>query len=180
MNKEVFIINGQNSAGKDTFVAYVASKLQYPSVINFSSVDKIKDIARIIGWDGTKTERNRKFLFDLKVLCSEYNDMPFNSMKDIVNEFYRFTFYRMLFLHIREPEEIERAKNEFNAKTILVVRDSVEQVTSNIADKNVFNYDYDIIIDNNGTLKDLSNKATDFVNDFIISSYINNSFKNKY
>ena len=42
------------------------------------------------------------------------------------------------------------------------------------------NYDYDIIIDNNGTLKDLSNKATDFVNDFIISSYINNSFKNKY
>lgn len=52
----------------------------------------------------------------------------------------------MLFLHIREPEEIERAKNEFGAKTVLVKRDSIKHITSNMADGRVFNYEYDTAI----------------------------------
>ena len=135
MAKQVFIINGFNGVGKDSFVSLVSECIP---TMNFSSVDKVKEIAKIIGWSGKKTEKDRKFLSDLKLLCTDYNNMPFNSMADKVSEFLN-SDNEVLFLHIREPEEIEKAKNAFNAMTVLVKRDSVEQVTSNMADKNVFN-----------------------------------------
>lgn len=160
MKKKVFIINGSGGVGKDTFVSMVANASEAP-VMNFSSVDKIKKIAEIIGWTGAKTEKDRRFLSDLKLLCTEYNDMPFNSMNEKVKEFYDNSA-AMLFLHIREPEEIEKAKEAFNARTILIKRDSVKQITTNMADKNVFNYRYDIIIDNNGSLNALRERATNF------------------
>jgi hypothetical protein len=36
-----------------------------------------------------------------------------------------------------------------------------------MADENVYNYTYDIIIENNGTLEELTTKAIEFVNDFV-------------
>ena len=77
MNKKIFIINGSGGVGKDTFVELVS---EFASIMNFSSVDKVKDIAKEIGWNGTKTEKDRKFLSDLKILTAEYCDMPFQSM----------------------------------------------------------------------------------------------------
>ena len=172
MNKQVFIINGSGGVGKDKFVSLVSCNIQSPylyAVINYSSVNKVKEIAKQIGWDGvSKTEKDRKFLSDLKLLCTEYNNMPFNDMKEIVNKFNSDKLAYMLFLHIREPEEIEKAKNAFNAKTILVRRDSIEHITSNMADENVFNYNYDIVINNNGTIEELDDKALDFVFDFFV------------
>lgn len=170
MNKQVFIINGSGGVGKDTLIELIANCTGF-SIMNFSSVDKVKEIARKIGWDGGKTEKDRKFLSDLKLLCSEYNDMPFKSMDSTVNAFYNSDAL-MLFLHIREPEEIERAKNEFDAMTVLVKRDSVKHITSNMADGRVFNYAYDIIIDNDGDIDAFREKAQSFVNDFISGSIL--------
>ena len=171
MNKQVFIINGSGGCGKDTFVSLVAD-ITYTT--NFSSVDKIKEIARIAGWDGGKTEKDRKFLSDLKLLCTDYNDLPLNSMKDKYEEFLNDDS-NFLFLHIREPEEIEKAKRIFDAKTILVKRDSVKHITSNMADANVFNYDYDVVINNDEGIEELIDKAYYFVKDFK-----NNQLKNEY
>ena len=159
MAKQVFIINGSGGVGKDAFVSFVSELIP---TLNFSSVDKVKEVAKIIGWDGGKTEKDRKFLSDLKLLCTDYNDMPFNSMADKVVEFINSNFI-FLFLHIREPQEIERAKIAFHAKTILIKRDSIGHITSNMADNNVFNYDYDFVVCNDGTLDELKNKATNFV-----------------
>lgn len=159
MAKQVFIINGNGGVGKDTFVSLVSELVP---TVNFSSVDKVKEIARIIGWDGGKTEKDRKFLSDLKLLCTDYNDMPFNSMKKKVVEFMNSN-YTFLFLHIREPQEIKKAKSAFGAKTVLIKRDSIEHIISNMADKNVFNYDYDFVIGNNGTLDELKNEAIKFI-----------------
>ena len=164
--KQIFIINGSGGSGKDTFVSLVRECMeeelnQNNLVDNFSSVDKVKEIAKIIGWDGKKTEKDRKFLSDLKLLCTEYNNMPFKSMQEKVEEF-KNDDAEFLFLHIREPEEIEKAKKVFNAETILIIRDNIKQITSNMADKNVRDYDYDIIIYNNGTFKELKSKAVDF------------------
>ena len=90
--KQIFIINGSGGSGKDTFVSLVRECMeeglnQNNLVDNFSSVDKVKEIAKIIGWDGKKTEKDRKFLSDLKLLCTEYNNMPFKSMQEKVEEF---------------------------------------------------------------------------------------------
>ena len=162
-NKQVFIINGMARSGKDTFVDLVTERLPIGAVMNYSSIDKIKEIAKKIGWDGRKTERDRKFLSDLKVLCTGYNDLPFRSLRHKVEEFYEDHYARMLFLHIREPEEIERAKEAFRAKSISIIRPSIEQITSNMADANVYHYNYDITIYNDGTLEDYKKKALDFI-----------------
>lgn len=156
--KRVFILNGCGGVGKDTFVDFVG---EYVPTIHFSSVTKVKEIAKAIGWDGGKTEKDRKLLSDLKLLCSEYNDMPLNSMREMVEEF-KTSNGLALFLDIREPDEIEIAKQAFNAETILVVRDSVDHISSNMADDNVYNYTYDYIIDNNGSEEDLKETARTF------------------
>ena len=171
MIQQVFIVNGSGGVGKDTFISFIDYRT---TVVNFSSVDKIKDIAKMIGWDGGKTEKDRKFLSDLKLLCTSYNDMPFNSMKNKYESFLK-TNAHFLFLHIREPNEIERAKNAFNAKTILVKRESVKHITSNMADENVYNYKYDIVINNNGNIEELRDKAFCFVSDFF-----NDKLKSEY
>lgn len=175
MNKQIFVINGFGGVGKDTFVELVSLELnnklkRFHTVVNFSSVDRVKEIAREIGWDGRKTEKDRKFLSDLKSLTRDYCDMPFRSMKNEIKEFLESEEGQVLFLHIREPEEIKRVVNEFCAKTILVVRDSVTQITSNTSDKNVFDYHYDFIVDNNGAIEELREKAKQFVNEMLIQS----------
>lgn len=175
MNKQIFIINGSGGIGKDTFVELVSVELndklkRFHTVVNFSSVDRVKEIAKEIGWDGRKTEKDRKFLSDLKSLTRDYCDMPFQSMKNKIKEFLESEEGQVLFLHIREPDEIKRVVNEFGAKTILIVRDSVTQITSNSSDKNVFDYHYDFIVDNNGTIEGLQEKAKQFVNKFLIQS----------
>lgn len=175
MNKQIFVINGFGGVGKDTFVELVSLELnnklkRFHTVVNFSSVDKVKEIAREIGWDGRKTEKDRKFLSDLKSLTRDYCDMPFQSMKNKIKEFLKSEEGQVLFLHIREPEEIKRMVNDFGAKTILVVRDSVTQITSNTSDKNVFDYHYDFIVDNNGAIEELREKAKQFVNEMLIQN----------
>ena len=175
MNKQIFIINGSGGVGKDTFVELVSVELndklkRFHTVVNFSSVDRVKEIAKEIGWDGRKTEKDRKFLSDLKSLTRDYCDMPFQSMKNKIKEFLESEEGQVLFLHIREPEEIKRVVDEFGAKTILIVRDSVTQITSNTSDKNVFDYHYDFIVDNNGTIEELQEKAKQFANKFLIQS----------
>ena len=189
MIKQVFIINGSGGVGKDTFVEFVEMIPTFEfigknenntvwfknlEIRNYSSVSKVKEIAKIIGWNGEKTERDRKFLSDLKLLTTEYNDMPLNDMKKYTRSFMNpGDINRILFLHIREPEEIAKAVNEFkeyNVKTILVIRDSIKHITSNMADENVYNYNYDIVINNNSTLEELRKKAECFLADVLHDS----------
>lgn len=173
MIKKIFIINGSGGVGKDLFVrkVYKSILILFPEKVyqvwNYSSIDKVKSIAAQIGWNGKKNEKDRKFLSDLKVLTTEYNDMPFEDLKQKVKSFEEEDRAIFLFLHIREPKEIERAKNEFNAKTILVTRNSVPQITSNVADGSVFNYEYDIEIKNNGDEEELEKIADSFVKNIL-------------
>ena len=136
--------------------------------IKFSSIDRVKDIARFCGWDGGKTEKDRKFLSDLKLLTTDYSDMPFNSIKTTVDAFKNYDEeHTVLLIDIREPGEIERAKNAFDARTILITNNRVSPILSNMADANVNNYSYDIVIENNGTLDDLRETVQKFVNNYI-------------
>ena len=163
MSKQIVIINGTGGCGKDTFVQFCAN---YTKVLNFSSIDKVKEVARIIGWDGKKEEKDRKFLSDLKKLTTKYNDMAFNSTKDAVIDFLN-SDSNLMFIHIREPEEILRTKNAFNCKTLLIKREGYNNIESNDSDKNVNNFNYDFIIIND-TLEQLEKDAKDFVNKLVL------------
>ena len=157
-NKRIIIINGTGGSGKDTFVKYVS---KYIKTKNYSSIDKVKEIATLIGWTGGKTEKDRKFLSDLKKLTTEYNDMAFNDVKKEVEKFY-ISNDELMFIHIREPEEIKKAADSFAAKTLLVKREGLSNIESNYSDREVDNYNYDFII-NNTTLEDLDKEAKAFV-----------------
>lgn len=162
--KQIFITNGVGGCGKDTFARLVDL---YVPTLKHSAIDKVKVVAKQCGWDGGKTEKDRKFLSDLKLLTTEYSDMAFEDLKRIVNIFLYNTPYPVLLIDIREPEEIERAKNEFGAETILIRSNRVKPITSNMADANVENYNYDYIIENNGTLDDFSETVKRFVEENI-------------
>jgi hypothetical protein len=74
----------------------------------------------------------------------------------------------ILIFDIREPAEIQKAKEAFDAVTVLVTRPSVEQITTNMADANVQNYQYDYNIINDGTLEDLEVTVNSLIKDLEI------------
>ena len=163
MDKIVVIVNGCGGVGKDTFCDLVG---KYINCITVSSVHPIKEIARHAGWNGEKDDKSRKFLSDLKDACTEYRDLSMEYLKNAYHWFMSDELWykgsHILFMHIREPKEIERAVKEFNAKTILVINENANKVSGNHADENVYDYQYDLIIENNGSLDDLDLCAKHF------------------
>lgn len=163
MHKHIFIINGPATAGKDTFVSMVSSIVP---TINYSSVQVVKEAATLLGWAGGKSEKDRKFLSDMKYLSTEYSDAPYKSMEKKIYDFLDDEIHEMLFLHIRERAEIERMVKEYPMiKTVLVTRSGVSPITSNSADAQVYDYNYDYVIDNSGTLGDLKIVAKEFIDE---------------
>lgn len=163
--KKIFIVNGRPGAGKDTF-ATILNKLHCGRVYKYSSVTKVKEIATLCGWDGQKEEVDRKFLSDLKILTSKYNDMSFRDIEREIEYFKEDDKYEIMLIDIREPEEIDRAVKEFGAETIFIESNRVPHITSNPADANVDNYIYDHVIINNGTFLDFTRNIKDFLDGF--------------
>ena len=160
MEKNIIIINGTGGAGKDTFVSFCSD---VTGVLNVSTVDKVKEAAKIlVGWNGEKDEVSRKLLVDLKQLSVDYNDAPTKYICSMAENF-RNSDNNLMFVHIREAVEIEKAKKLLNAKTLLVTNPRVKLITSNDSDGKVNEYNYDYYIVNDGTLEDLKNKASKFV-----------------
>ena len=163
------IVNGRPRVGKDQFVDFCLNELgNYGKLI--SSVDFVKEIARQCGWDGSKTPKNRKFLSDLKDLLTRWGDVPYQKVIHEINLFkYDLEYYEVekngvVFIMCREPEEILKFHRELGAITVLIIRRAVEfEQQSNHADTEVYNYTYDYIIENNGTLDELEEKAKNFL-----------------
>ena len=63
MKKLTFVINGAGGVGKDTLCDLAARHFK---VYNISTIMPIKDIARMCGWMGEKSDKARRFLSDLK------------------------------------------------------------------------------------------------------------------
>lgn len=164
MNKKVFITNGMARCGKDTFAMFLN---EFVPTLKYSSIDKVKEIAALCGWDGGKTEKDRKFLSDLKMLTTEFSNMPFKAMQEKVSEFLKDNVHKVMLIDIREPEEIEKAKDAFNAETILIKNDRVDVITSNDGDAGVFDYAYDFVIENEGTLEDFKENIKVFVDEVV-------------
>ena len=159
MKKRIYITNGMARCGKDTFAAFLN---EFIPTLKYSSIDRVKEIAKMCGWDGGKTERDRKFLSDLKMLTSAYSDMPFNAIANKVVEFLEDDKHQVMLIDIREPEEIQKAKELLGANTILIANNRVEHISSNVADANVFNYTYDYVVENNGTLDEFRENVRKF------------------
>lgn len=160
MEKKIVIINGSGGVGKDTFIDFCRI---YSNIMNISSVDKIKEAAKILGWDGGKTEEDRKFLSDLKLLSTGYNYYPYEYVRKNIEQFKNDKSLGVMFIHVREPEEIAKMKKEFGCVTLLILNTNKEGISSNMADANVENYEYDYVVHNDGDLIELKQKAISFI-----------------
>lgn len=190
--KKIIIINGSDGVGKNAFAKrvieesvklakrivpvenedyYVDPEIFYRRN-NISTIDCVKNIAKMFGWNDEKSEKDKKMLSDLKNLITVYNDYPFKCItiqisnwlyydKKRLNDMYDHSF---LFVHCREPKEIERIKNQFpnDTFTLLVQNPKVAKVTGNHADREVENYNYDFIVVNDSDLIALRKVAIDF------------------
>lgn len=157
----IIVINGCGGSGKDSFIELFKKQMPLLCVKNLSTVDQIKKCATFLGWNGEKDEKSRKFLSDLKDISAKYNDGPFNYIKKYIEG--TKGYYDVFFIHSREPEEIEKFVEEFNALTIFIdANKRVPHISSNHADDEVENYNYDYYIDNNGSLEDLKEAVSTF------------------
>lgn len=168
MSIHYVVVNGKPGSGKTTFETLCLEKLVYASC--YSTIDFVKEIAKKCGWNGEKTDKNRKFLSDLKDLLTDWADVPYESIlkkaasiEQELKEYFLEVDY-ILFVDSREPEEIERFEKMLNATSLLVRRPEVEsEQASNHADENVFRHVYDYTIWNDGTIEDLTLKADSFI-----------------
>lgn len=98
MNKHIFIINGSGGVGKDTFCNLV-DEVSNGQVYSYSSVNLVKKVAEMCGWNGAKEEHDRKFLSDLKDLLTKYNDAPFKNTCEVIDKFLVGNSFSILFIH---------------------------------------------------------------------------------
>ncbi len=163
MKKQIFVINGSGGAGKDTVCEIAAQAYR---VRNVSSITPIVEIARFAGWDGVKTPEARRLLARLKEVFTEYNDLSFQYCMQQVEQF-RQSDEQILFVHIREPEEIARFCSAVPAdcQTLLVRRPSLDArgPLGNRADDSVEQYTYDHVLVNDGDLDCLRERVLDFL-----------------
>lgn len=145
----VVIVNGFPTAGKDEFCKIANKKYK---TFSYSTVDTVKEIAIMLGWNGIKTPETRNMLSALKDFYVKWFDGTFREMVDLINQTYRDYDDQFLFLHTREPEEIMRvvewcSENDKICYTVFIDRD-VEESHGNHADSKVKNYIYDMYVHN--------------------------------
>lgn len=165
----VICVNGYPESGKTLFEDYCCEFCDYS--LKVSSIDYVKEVAKILGWDGEKTPETRKFLSDLKqvLISAPWDDLPLKSINNVINrkvrELQGVKGDLFVFCDVREPEELEKMKRVFGSTNILINRGLAPGTyLSNSSDIQVLDYNYDYIIDNNGTKEELKESAELFIN----------------
>lgn len=148
-NKLIVVINGKGGTGKDTLCNSLSGKY---SIMNISAIDPIKEIARQHGWCGEKDDKARLFLAELKRAFINYNNLPTEYLKRKTEVFLNSSA-DMLFVHIREGDQIEQYKRAINPNrcvTLLIKRAIIDNNHwfGNAADDEVEHYAYDLIFEN--------------------------------
>lgn len=125
-----------------------------------------------IGISSQEDNEYRKLLSDIKKTLDNFSDFNNNQ---IVKEVFKLIKddCDILFIHCREPHNIDKIKKSINNKvnviTLLVRNPNVDNIVyNNDSDDNIFNYNYDIVINNDSSIEDLSNKAIDIINELKI------------
>ena len=162
----LIITNGRPRSGKDTaqHFAIEYGKEKVSKFEKISIIDYVKEKAAVFGWDGGKTESDRKFLSDLKDILTEWKNLPLEILRERI-EAAEQRGVELLFIDAREPDDIDKIKEfGWETYTVLIENTNVPLITSNHADAEVYNYSYDYIIENNSTLDELKKTVENFIN----------------
>lgn len=169
----VVIINGRGGVGKDSLVFMVQYHMYFHNlqIGNYSSVTPAKKAAKILGWDGEKGEKGRQFLSDLKDMSTRLYNGPIEYMLSCIKR--NSHIEKIMFFHVREPEEIAIFQTYLDDLgienySLLVRRDGLTSY-GNHADMRVEEFEYDIIIHNDGMLQDLDTEAIKLIRKLVFT-----------
>ena len=164
---KTILINGFPKSGKDTFIE-LCQENTTTRVHNFSTIDPLKNVLLSLGWDGTKSDEVRNFLFEFKEriehmfqTSQKYIEKQLQWVKLIDSTSDRD---QIVFIHCREPWQLTEFKKVFksyNVSTLLVVRSDMN--SSLLEDYVIAKYSYDKVINNFGTLEDLNEEAKKYM-----------------
>ena len=188
---KVVIINGKPQSGKDTFCKYAQGYCDDDESANtliISSVDPLKEMLTQLGWDGTKTDKIRDMLMDMKQLWVQNQDGPTMFLFNNILEFHKACTGEdnIVFVHIREPEEIKKLVNALtgfesmgiDVISLLIIRGSGEDIPNQPAETRrsddealINNYEYDVTINNDEDLIKLQELAAEFVDKLLEDEY---------
>ena len=188
---KVVIINGKPQSGKDTFCKYAQGYCDDDESANtliISSVDPLKEMLTQLGWDGTKTDKIRDMLMDMKQLWVQNQDGPTMFLFNNILEFHKACTGEdnIVFVHIREPEEIKKLVNALtgfesmgiDVISLLVIRKDGEDTPNQPAETRrsddealINSYEYDVTINNDEDLIKLQELAAEFVDKLLEDEY---------
>lgn len=188
---KVVIINGKPQSGKDTFCKYAQGYCDDDESANtliISSVDPLKEMLTQLGWDGTKTDKIRDMLMDMKQLWVQNQDGPTMFLFNNILEFHKACTGEdnIVFVHIREPEEIKKLINALtgfesmgiDVISLLVIREGGEDTPNQPAETRrsddealINSYEYDVTINNDEDLIKLQELAAEFVDKLLEDEY---------
>lgn len=165
----VCVVNGFPRAGKDTTITLMGHALQDMRVPHrsFSSIEPVRTMLRWAGYPvDRKTPEMRALLAEVGDAVEKFNYAKTHACLHVCREFFTIWPRAVVFLHTREPEIIARLKNfttmsgeNWRFRTVLVQRPGTESDLSNAADRNVMAWNYDAVIRNDGSIRDLEGKA---------------------
>ena len=169
---KIVVINGSAESGKDKFIKFIQEKCSRDIMaFNESSIDPPKKAMAALGMDPKdKSEKNRQIMVDLKQFWIEKTDGlgPINYIKGL-HKFYEsqyeaFSGLKILFIHCREPDEIQKIVDEFgdNCETLLI-KSHRGKAFKNGSDDVVENFNYNNVFENDKGLEHLESLALEFL-----------------
>jgi len=166
LKKYIIILNGTAKSGKTTF-AKLCKKYFY-CTYNISTITPIKNALKCMFVDiDKKDDRTRKLMSDLKDTMTNFNECSKIFVQKEIERLNKLGMVYILFVDAREPEEIKWFKDNIQAKTLLIRNKNIKILETNHADKNIENFNYDYIINNDESLEEMEVKAKDFLKNIL-------------
>ena len=183
----ICIISGTGNVGKTSFIRCCG---KYCSAMDMSVVEPLYDVAAnlikstmddnrnyIAETDlrysndecNVKSEPFRSLMHSLKVAWDEYyHGSETYAIGRVIGTIMKRAVYNIIFINCREPESIKSLVERLNElgfiAVTLLIRGNVDPNNhDNDADRNVMDFEYDVVIDNCGSIYDLDYDAMCFV-----------------
>ena len=168
----VLLVSGKAGVGKSTFSrAMITATEPY----DFNSViipfaQKLKEMATLMGWDGKKDDKGRKFLQDLGKVARAYDEdvwarQAYNNVLPqyegvipvdiIISDDWRFPNEYYYLLNNFKRFEIFKVRISAPEREILKGTPEYDDISENSLPSELDSSYYDFIIDNSGTIDEL-------------------------
>jgi hypothetical protein len=176
MNPKIVVIAGWARSGKDTFVNQLIKNDN--SIYYWSTIDPFKSFLESglsLRYNGSP--EMRELLSDLKSCVLKYSKTHFIYMIEEYIETHLGKFSHIV-TQMREKDQLDLFKNHFRENVILVYitrpnkkDESITVLEPNIGSLWQYIYvDFDVLIENDGSIEDLQKKADEFYKEYLAIS----------